>query len=76
MISAKRIRRPTAVAGAEEDAEPLLVCRQRAAGQRDHDGVVAGEQDVDPDDLENGDEELAAEVVHAPRLPETAREAR
>jgi hypothetical protein len=29
-----------------------LLGRQIAAGQRDHDGVVAAEQDVDEDDLE------------------------
>ncbi len=35
----------------------LLLGRQRARGQRDHDRVVAGQHDVDADDLEEGDPE-------------------
>jgi hypothetical protein len=39
---------------------PLVRCSPAAvaAGQRDHDGVVATEQDVDHDDLADGDPEM------------------
>ena len=42
-------------AGAKDDAPEALLGRQPSAGQRDDDGIVAGEQDVDPDDLKNLD---------------------
>ena len=44
----KTTRRATAAACAEDDAPNPLPARQRATGQRDDDGVVAGEQDIDP----------------------------
>ena len=42
----------------EDDGLGLLVRRQRAAGQRDDDGVVAGQDDVDQDDLRKRNPEL------------------
>ena len=39
-------------AGAEDHAPEPLTRLQHAAGQRDHHGVVAGKQHVDPDDLQ------------------------
>ncbi len=42
-------------AGAEDHAPQALPRRQSTAGERDHQRVVAGEQDVDPDDLADGD---------------------
>ena len=42
-------------AGAEDDAPHALRGGSAAAGQRDDDGVVAGQKDVDPDDLEDLD---------------------
>ena len=44
--------------GAPQDALRALLRRQLAAGQRDDDRVVAAEQDVDQDDLADGDPEL------------------
>src|SRR5258708_22570255 len=41
-----------------DDRLPLLVCRQRARRERDHDGVVAGQDDVDPDDRPEPEPEL------------------
>ncbi|MDT4879617.1 hypothetical protein FQZ97_1153100 [compost metagenome] len=43
--------------GAPDDPLGALRGRQLAAGQRDHDGVVAAEQDVDDDDLAQRDPE-------------------
>ena len=43
---------------APEDSIPPLPLRQVAAGQRDHDRVVAREEDVDENDLGNRDPEL------------------
>src|SRR5262249_9112765 len=40
---------------AKNNAQRALPSRQRAAGERDDNGVVAGEQDVDPDDFEDLD---------------------
>ncbi len=54
--------------GAEDDAPNPLPARQRATGQRDDDGVVAGEQDIDPDDLEDLDPHRA--VVAEMRVEE------
>ena len=44
--------------GAEHDAELALAIGQPAHRERDHDGVVAGEHDVDPDDIEDGQDPL------------------
>src|SRR6266513_1048577 len=41
-----------------DDRLILLVPRQRARGERDHDGVVAGQDDVDPDDGSEAEPEL------------------
>ena len=46
------------LAGAPQDALGALGRRQLAAGQCDHDRVVATQQDVDHDDLADGDPEL------------------
>ncbi len=43
---------------APHDALGALLGRQLAAGQRDHHRVVAAQQDVDQDDLTDGDPEL------------------
>jgi len=40
-------------AGAKNDAPASLLLRQRAAGHRDHDRVVAGKEKIDPDDLQH-----------------------
>jgi hypothetical protein len=47
--------------GAEDDSPALLMLGQRAAGEGDDNGVVAAQQDIDPDDLEQGDPELGVE---------------
>ena len=47
------MRRTHRGAGAEDDADDPLAPRQRAAGERDDDGVVAGENDVDADDAQD-----------------------
>jgi hypothetical protein len=43
--------------GAPHDAFGALVVRQLTASQRNHHGVVAAQQDVDHDDLANGEPE-------------------
>jgi hypothetical protein len=45
---------------------PSLRCAggQFAAGQGDHDGVVAAEQDVDHDDLTDSEPELGRSQIH------------
>ena len=64
------MRRTTAAPRAEDDAELLLARRQRAAGERDHDGVVAGQDDVHADDLHQRGPELRHEQeIHRPLLP-------
>ena len=42
----------------------LLVLAEQEAGERDDDGIVAGKQDIDPDDLQNRKPELTARKVH------------
>jgi hypothetical protein len=44
-------------AGAEDHAPQALTRLQPATGQRDHQRIVAGEQNIDPDDLTDGDPE-------------------
>ena len=41
--------------GAENDAPDALAGRELAAGKRDDDGVVARQQNIDPDDLQDGE---------------------
>jgi hypothetical protein len=50
--------------GTPQDAQPALRGRQFAAGQGDHDGVVAAEQDVDHDDLTDSEPELGRTQIH------------
>ena len=60
----------------DEDRLLLLLGRQRAGGQRDDDRVVAGQQDVDPDDLAKGQPEGSrAEFHHSPERPAPMRPA-
>src|SRR3990172_1234387 len=42
-------------AGAEQDADAALARRQIAAGKGDHDGIVARQDNIDADDLDDGD---------------------
>jgi len=52
-------------AGAEHDGLLLLRGGQRARRQCDDDGVVAGQDDVDPDDLHQADPEIGiAQELH------------
>ena len=44
-------------AGAEHHAPQTLLRRQRHAGHGDHDGIIAGQDDIDADDLNRGDPE-------------------
>ena len=64
---------PDGPCGAPEDAKPFLTRRQVAAGQRDDDGVVAPEDDVDRDDLK--DRNYKSIIDHAGdfRTGETSR---
>src|SRR5690606_37659107 len=48
-------------AGTTDDAPLALPVRQGPAGQGDDHGVVAAQQNVDPDDLEERHEELLVE---------------
>ena len=50
-------------AGAEDHAPQPLPRRQRHAGHRDDDGVVAGQDDVDADDLQHRDPERRVQHV-------------
>ena len=50
-------------AGAENHAPDALAGRQAAAGERDDHGVVAGKQNVDPDDARDRDPELGTAGV-------------
>jgi hypothetical protein len=50
--------------GAEQDADAALLRRQRSAGERDDDRVVARQQDVDPDDLEKRNTPLGDRGIH------------
>ena len=40
--------------GAEDDADDTLTPRQRAACERNHNRIVAGENDIDVDDAQDG----------------------
>jgi hypothetical protein len=61
---------PDGAGGAPQDALGALVRRQLAAGQRDDHGVVAAQQDVDHDDLADGDPELGVhELIHRNGFP-------
>ena len=53
-------------AAAPDDGLLLLLRRQRARGQRDHHRVVAGQHDVDADDLAEPDPELGTVEGHSP----------
>ena len=50
-------------AGAEDHAPEALFRRQHAAGERDHHRVVAGQDDIDADDLSRRDPEGRREQV-------------
>lgn len=51
-------------ARAGDDADRAALGRQAAASQRDHDSIVSGEENVDPDDLQKLDHECADFSVH------------
>ncbi|GJE41889.1 hypothetical protein AEGHOMDF_1059 [Methylobacterium soli] len=54
---------------AHEDADAPLPLGQAATGQRDHDRVVARQDDVDPDDLQQRQQERRGQVLIQERLP-------
>ena len=54
-MTVKKMRRPTAAPAPRMMPQKRCCGRQPSAGQRDDDGIVAGEQDADPDDLKNLD---------------------
>jgi hypothetical protein len=51
---------------AEKDRAPALSLRQSRGGKADDDGVIAGERDVDPDDLKERRPELGRKVDERP----------
>lgn len=61
-------------AGAENDAQPPLPARQRAAGQRDYHGIVAREKNIDPDNLEKREPESRRGGVHGVEVGRIWRE--
>ena len=65
MIIAKRIRSADGRARAQHDADAALPWRERAAGHRDDDGVVARQQQIDPDDLEDREQSCVMSCSHA-----------
>src|SRR3546814_15596688 len=53
-----------------DDAPLLLVRRERAAGEGDDHGVIAAQEDVDPDDLQERNKELLIDRdIHSGVLP-------
>jgi hypothetical protein len=63
---------PNSESGAENDAPQALARRQVAAGEGDDDGIVAGQQRIDPDDLEDREPEFRLFHRHyagSPSLP-------
>ena len=63
------MRSSTADAGAEDHAPEPLARRQHAAGERDHDRVVTGQHDVDPDDLSRPRPRMPAASCPSSRSP-------
>ena len=63
----KTIRRATATPAPRIMPMRRLSSRQAAAGHRDDDGIVAGQDDVDPDDAEQF-ESLREESFHDENL--------
>ena len=51
-------------AGAEADAPFALMFRQITTGERDDHRIVAGEQEIDPDDFQNGKNRLGQISIH------------
>ena len=57
MIRQKATRRPTAAGASAHDGDSSLRLGQRASGESNHHGVVAGQQNVDARDPQQVDQE-------------------